>query len=209
MNLFKHESLGHTKELQKVKFDLPDADITLFENFFTTAESDKLSKNLTTKIKWRQDQLKFYGKVVDLPRLEAWYGEAGFPYTYSGITLNPIPWNEDLLFIKKRIEEEAKVKFSSCLLNLYRNGKDSVNWHQDNEKELGRNPIIGSVSFGETRPFQLKHLERGDLKKVDIALSHGSFLLMKGTTQHYWKHQIPKTTRKIKPRINLTFRILK
>lgn len=209
MDLFNNDDLFSTDEVKKKVFDLPDAEVILFENLFTKEESNKLFKSLIETIQWQQDQIKFYGKLIDLPRLTAWYGVNDKPYTYSGIPMNPHPWNEDLLFIKNRIEKEANVDFSSCLLNYYRNGKDSVNWHQDNEKELGQNPIIGSVSFGETRPFQLKHLDREDLEKVDIHLSHGSFLLMKGTTQHYWKHQIPKTTREIKARINLTFRIIK
>lgn len=209
MDLFSNDDLFSTDEVKKKIFDLPDAEVILFENLFTKEESNRLFKSLIENVKWQQDQIKFYGKLIDLPRLTAWYGVNDKPYTYSGIPMNPHPWNNDLLFIKERIEKEANVDFSSCLLNYYRNGKDSVNWHQDNEKELGQNPIIGSVSFGETRPFQLKHLDKEELDKVDIPLTHGSFLLMKGTTQHYWKHQIPKTTREIKARINLTFRIIK
>tara|TARA_R110002033_G_scaffold155712_1_gene191980 strand:- start:494 stop:1129 length:636 start_codon:yes stop_codon:yes gene_type:complete len=209
MDLFNQGDLFATNEPKKTKYDLPDADVTLFENFFSPEESNRLYKSLKENVKWQQDQIKFYGKLLDLPRLTAWYGDNDKPYTYSGIPMNPHPWSEDLKFIKERIEKESGVEFSSCLLNYYRTGKDSVNWHQDNEKELGQNPIIGSVSFGETRPFQLKHLDLEDLKKTDIPLTHGSFLLMKGTTQHYWKHQIPKTTRSINPRINLTFRIIK
>lgn len=190
-------------------FNLPNADIVLYENFFSSKESDILFERLVNTIQWQQDQIKLFGKIYDEPRLTALYGDAGKTYKYSGIVKNPHPWTQDLLFIKKRIENKVNIEFSSCLLNYYRTGKDSNNWHQDNEKELGKNPIIGSVSFGETRPFQLRHVERTDLKKLDIPLKHGSFLLMKGTTQHYWKHKIPKTTRNIKPRINLTFRILK
>ncbi|MBA3987381.1 MAG: alpha-ketoglutarate-dependent dioxygenase AlkB [Flavobacteriales bacterium] len=209
MDLFNQTDLfGSTDKPKTQKFDLPDADVTLFEGFFTKQESDRLYKDLTDKILWQQDQIRFYGKMIDLPRLTAWYGENNKPYTYSGIPMNPHPWTEDLLFIKTRIEKEAGVNFSSVLLNLYRKGKDSVNWHCDDEKELGQNPVIGSVSFGETRPFQLRHLTRKDLSKVDIQLTTGSFLLMKGTTQHFWEHQIPKTSRDIKPRINLTFRVI-
>jgi len=205
MDFFSEPNNGSSKK----EFDLPDGDVILFKNFFSKKESDNLFDRLSSVIEWQQDQIKFYGKLVDLPRLTAWYGDPGFSYTYSGIPMNPKPWTDDLLFIKSRIDIEANVNFSSVLLNLYRHGKDSVSWHQDNEKELGRNPVIGSVSFGETRPFQLKHLERKELPKVDILLTHGSFLLMKGSTQHFWKHQIPKTTRKLNPRINLTFRVIK
>jgi alkylated DNA repair dioxygenase AlkB len=209
MDLFSQTDLFDSTESAKTKkFDLPDADVTLFEGFFTKQESERLYKDLTEKIIWQQDQIRFYGQMIDLPRLTAWYGENNKPYTYSGIPMNPHPWTEDLLFIKNRIEKEAGVTFTSVLLNLYRKGKDSVNWHSDDEKELGQNPVIGSVSFGETRPFQLRHLTRKDIDKIDIPLTTGSFLLMKGTTQHFWEHQIPKTTREIKPRINLTFRVI-
>ncbi|WP_282136131.1 alpha-ketoglutarate-dependent dioxygenase AlkB family protein [Seonamhaeicola maritimus] len=194
---------------QKVVFDLPDAEIELYNNFFSNEESHELLRSLIDSIKWQQDQIQFYGKTFNVPRLSALYCDKNKPYSYSGITMYPHEWTPDLLLIKQRIEEVAKVEFSTCLLNYYRDGMDSNDWHQDNEKELGHNPVIASVSFGETRPFQLKHLHIPDLKKIDIPLSHGSFLLMQGKTQHFWKHKIPKTKKKIKPRINLTFRIIK
>jgi alkylated DNA repair dioxygenase AlkB len=121
--------------------------------------------------------------------------------------MKPHKWNNDLLRIKDKIEKIAKVNFNSVLLNLYRNGADSVAWHADDEPELGINPVIASVSFGETRIFQFKHQENQALKS-QIALENGSLLLMQGTTQHKWLHQIPKTTKILKPRINLTFRII-
>lgn len=206
--MFNQGDLFSSDEPTKKNFDLPNSDITFFENFFTKNESNNLFERLKTQIKWQQDKIQFYGKSYDLPRLTAWYGDPGLNYTYSGIPMNPHPWNDDLKLIKSRLEKEAQVEFTSCLLNLYRSGKDKVSWHQDNEKELGVNPVIGSVSFGETRPFQLKHLDLVDLPKTDIYLTHGSFLLMKGETQHYWKHQIPPTKKEIQPRINLTFRVI-
>ncbi len=202
------DNFGKSDIPNKKIFDLPDADITLFENFFTKQESDILFNDLSEKILWQQDHIKIYGKQIDLPRLTAWYGDTNKSYSYSGIAMNPHPWTDDLLLIKNRLEKEVAVSFSSVLLNQYRHGQDSVGWHSDAEKELGQNPVIGSVSFGETRSFQLKHLIRKDLTKVEIPLTHGSFLLMKGSTQHFWKHQIPKTSRNIKPRINLTFRVI-
>jgi alkylated DNA repair dioxygenase AlkB len=195
--------------MKKTGYNIPDADLTLYEDFFTKEESNKIYRGLTDKIKWQQEQIKMFGKTLDEPRLTAWYGDTGKTYTYSGKTMTPQPWSANLKFIKERLEKETGIEFNSCLLNLYRNGKDSVGWHQDNEKELGKEPIIASISFGETRPFQLKHIDRKDLDKVDIQLTHGSFLLMKGSTQQKWKHQIPKTTKQIDPRINLTFRIIK
>jgi alkylated DNA repair dioxygenase AlkB len=190
-----------------IKLNMPDADISYFPNFFSFEESKLLYHNLTEKIKWQQDFIKIYGKTIPLPRLTAWYGETEKNYTYSGILMKPHKWNNDLLIIKEKIEKIAKVNFNSVLLNLYRNGADSVAWHADDEPELGINPVIASVSFGETRIFQFKHQENQALKS-QIALENGSLLLMQDTTQHKWLHQIPKTTKILKPRINLTFRII-
>jgi alkylated DNA repair dioxygenase AlkB len=185
-----------------------DGEVLFFPNFFSKADSDRLFKSLAASIKWQQDQIKFFGKMIDLPRLTAWYGENNKPYTYSGIPMNPHPWTNDLLEIKSKIEQEAKVNFSSVLLNLYRDGKDSVAWHCDDEKELGSNPVIGSVSFGATRTFKFRHLAEKNLVEK-IELTHGSFVLMQRETQHKWEHEIPKTSKKLTPRINLTFRVIK
>ena len=209
MELFEYDALFELNQPTRIRLDLPDAEVIHFQIFFSPKESKRLYNNLYDTIAWQQDQIKIFGKLIDLPRLTAWVGEEGALYTYSGIAMQPQPWSKALLFIKKRIEKEAGVVFTNCLLNLYRTGKDSVGWHQDNEPELGKNPTIGSVSFGATRAFQLKHRYRKDLKKITIPLTDGSFLLMQETTQHFWKHQIPKTTKIVKPRINLTFRIIK
>lgn len=190
-------------------FNLPDAEIILYENFFNTSESNALFGSLLKTINWQQDQIKMYGQIHNVPRLQALYGEGNKTYKYSGIIMKPNPWNDDLLFIKKRIEVKVGFIFTSCLLNYYRDGNDSNGWHQDNENELGINPIIGSISFGETRPFQLRHIQNKAIELISIPLHHGSFLLMKGSTQHYWKHKIPKTKKQIGQRINLTFRVIK
>lgn len=196
-------------DIQIQQFDLPDADIALYRDVFTEVEQKNLYTSLLNTIKWQQDKIKFYGKTFNVPRLTALYGEANKEYSYSGIAMRPHSWTPHLLFIKNRIENIVETKFTSCLLNLYRTGQDSNDWHQDNEKELGVNPVIASVSFGETRPFKLKHISDSNLQTITIPLESGSLLLMKGTTQHFWKHKIPKTTKEIKPRINLTFRNIK
>ena len=208
MDLFSNFDFEESSRAKTIKFDLPDADLVLFESFFTNLESQKLYQNLIEKIQWRQDKIKIFGRLIDQPRLTAFYGDTNKEYSYSGIVMKPIYWNEDLLLIKNRVEEIAKTKFTSVLLNYYRDGKDSMGWHSDDEKELGQNPVIGSVSFGESRVFQMRHKFQKEIKKVDISLSNGSFLLMKGTTQHFWQHQIPKTKRELKSRINLTFRVI-
>ena len=187
-------------------YDVPDADLALHEAFFTADKSDELFASLQTDIPWKQEPIVLFGKEMMQPRLTAWVGDEGVSYTYSGITMTPHPWTPELLLIKNQIETISPVQFNSVLLNYYRDGQDSMGWHQDKEPELGPNPVIGSVSFGATRPFQLQHKRRKDVPRLDIPLSHGSFLLMQGATQHHWRHRIPKTQKPLGPRINLTFR---
>jgi len=186
---------------------LPDAEIKFCPNFFDKTESDSIFENLLTEIKWRSDKIKLYGKEIDLPRKTAWYGELGKQYKYSGIQMLPEPWTPTLLKIKLAIEKTANNKFNSVMMNLYRDGNDGISWHTDAEPELGKNPVIGSVSFGQARRFMLRHRNNKELK-FELELTHGSFLLMGGATQHFWQHQIPKTSKKLKPRINLTFRFI-
>ena len=152
--------------------------------------------------------LLFFGKTHPQPRLTCLFGNEGKPYSYSNIVMQPHHWNPLLMFIKNEIEEVCLENFTTVLLNLYRDGKDSNGWHADNEKELGRNPVIASVSFGAERSFHLQHNTITDAK-LKITLENGSLLLMKGETQHFWKHQIPKTAKTLQSRINLTFRIIK
>ena len=187
---------------------MPDGEVAIYRNFFNKVESDQIFQELLSKIKWRQDKMKLYGKEFELPRLTAWYGDDGKSYTFSGIPMNPDAWTPTLLSIKSRIEEVTQAKFNSVLLNLYRTERDGVSWHSDDEPELGKNPMIASVSFGETRRFQLRHKLDKSLDKVEITLTHGSLLIMKGSTQHFWQHQIPKSAKSLRERINLTFRII-
>ena len=193
--------------IDKIDFDLQDAEIQYYPNFFDTTTANDLFLKLQKEIIWQQDDIMVYGKTYAQPRLTALYGNQGKPYGYSNIVMQPHNWSPLLIYIKNEIETICEENFTTVLLNNYRNGKDSNGWHADNEKELGRNPIIASVSFGAERVFQLKHNSL-DLKQ-NIILHHGSLLIMQGTTQHFWKHQIPKTAKPISERINLTFRILR
>jgi alkylated DNA repair dioxygenase AlkB len=188
------------------KFDLPNSDITLYPNFFTEKESDCFFQEFMKKVQWQQDYITFYGRQMPIPRQTAWYGDEGKFYTYSGIKMTPHSWIDPLLQIKERIQGLTSIKFNSVLLNLYRNGQDSVAWHSDDELELGDQPVIGSVSFGATRTFKLKPKDKAIQTVEKMDLTHGSLLLMQGDTQKYWLHQIPKTSKQIGPRINLTFR---
>ena len=193
---------------QKTVFDLPDAEVEYFPNLFDNTQANLLFEKLKLEIPWQQDRITVYGKSHLQPRLTALYGNEGKPYSYSNIIMQPHFWNPLTTFIKDKVEEFTNEKFTTVLLNLYRHGKDSNGWHADNEKELGRNPVIASVSFGATRPFYLKHNTITN-QKLKIDLDHGSLLLMKGATQHFWKHQIAKTAKPVDERINLTFRIIK
>ncbi len=192
---------------EPIIFDLPDAEIIYYPQFFNTVEADEILTTLTETIPWQQDDIKVFGKVYPQPRLTALFGNDGKPYSYSNITMQPHPWNLLLQKLKFQVETVCEANFTTVLLNLYRTGQDSNGWHADNEKELGINPIIASLSFGAERYFHLQHNNNKELK-LKIQLEHGSLLLMKGTTQHFWKHQIPKTSKPIEPRINLTFRTI-
>ncbi|QWX84448.1 alpha-ketoglutarate-dependent dioxygenase AlkB [Cellulophaga sp. HaHaR_3_176] len=192
---------------EETNFHLPDSDIIYVPNFFSKNEASNYFKVLRKTIHWQHDKIKVFGKTYDQPRLTALYANNTKPYSYSNITMQPNIFTENLVAIKDKVEKKVKVEFTSCLLNLYRNGKDSNGWHADNEKELGINPIIASVTFGQERFFHLKHRTNKDLK-LKILLEHGSLLIMKGATQHNWLHQIPKTAKPIQERINLTFRVI-
>ncbi len=169
----------------------------------TQDKADLLLDTLIRTISWRNETATIVGKRIPLPRLTAWHGDK--PYRYSGITHDPAPWTPALLELKTIAETTAQTGFNSVLLNLYRNGRDSMSWHADDERELGPDPVIASISLGGTRKFQMRH-KRDKNKKVEILLTHGSCLVMAGGMQSHWLHQIPKTARPAQPRINLTFR---
>lgn len=167
--------------------------------------ADELEKVQFANIEWKQDYINLYGKRIPLPRLTSWYGDEGAAYTYSGIKSVPNEWNRGLLYLKQEIEKFSGVSFNSVLLNWYRNGGDHLNWHADNEKELGANPTIASANFGETRDFLVR--SNADRSKIlALPLKHGTLLIMKGEIQHYWQHSVPKRKRVTGSRFNLTFR---
>jgi len=179
----------------------------LFPHAFIQKDADNYYNALLNEIQWKHEAIKMFGKKVMQPRLTAWYGDEGKSYSYSGITMQPFSWTDNLLQIKTAIENIAGVHFTSALLNYYRNGSDSMGRHRDNEKELGINPVIGSVSFGAVRKFQLRYYADKTIVR-NIHLTHGSFLLMRGETQHYWEHQLPKVKGQAGGRINITFRVI-
>ena len=199
MDLFSHE---------KRVLQLPNAELIYIPNFYSQEIATSYFDLLLNSVAWQQDEIKIYGKTYQQPRLTALFASNNQPYSYSNITMIPKPLTSELSQIKHDVEQASEHSFTSVLLNLYRDGNDSNGWHADNEKELGTNPIIASVSFGEARVFQFKHR---DIKQEThkLLLEHGSLLLMKGEMQHYWLHQIAKTKKPMGRRINLTFRTLK
>lgn len=198
MNLF-------SKDIQE--FHLPDAELIYCPNFFSKHDADTYLLHFKNHINWQEDNITIFGKTYKQPRLTALYSETKNTYSYSGITMYPEAFSAELLKIKQKIEQFSNTTFNTVLLNLYRHGNDSNGWHADNEKELGKHPIIASLTFGEERPFHFKHKKIKD-QRHKLVLQHGSLLIMKGAMQEYWLHQIAKTKKKVGERINLTFRKL-
>jgi alkylated DNA repair dioxygenase AlkB len=219
-----------SEELRGYHIAVPNGRIFYSEHFFTKELSDRLVEYFqenanfdwrSTKwkdvedisrinfrnIKWKQDSINLYGKKVLLPRLTSWYGDQGSDYTYSGITSKPNHWNDGLLYVKREIERRFGGEFNSVLLNWYRNGEDYLNWHSDDEKELGKNPTIASANFGEARDFAVRRKDDKEQKLV-IPLKHGTLLVMSGELQHFWEHAVPKRIKVSASRFNLTFRYI-
>jgi len=189
------------------KLTIPNANCCLYPFLFDNNQADQLFNELYCKVQWSQQVISMYGKQIKVPRLSAWYGEKNLSYEYSGIREVALPWLDVLLKIKNKIELISETSFNSVLVNLYRDGNDSVDWHSDDEPELGPEPVIASVSFGQPRHFQLKSKIDKNIRE-SILLPHGSLLLMKGKTQDNYSHKISKSTRTMQARINLTFRTI-
>lgn len=185
--------------------ELPDARLRLYKNFFDKKEAEHYYKILYSQIPWQQDPITVFGKTYPQPRLTALHALNDKPYTYSGIRMQPHKMTPELSEIYQRISLHSPVQFTTVLLNLYRNGNDSNGWHADNEKELGKSPVVASVSLGASRFFHIKHRTIKELR-FKIKLDAGSLLFMEGAMQEKWLHQLPKTAKPKEPRINLTFR---
>lgn len=181
---------------------IQDGQLLWIPNFLSLEQADHAYQRLSLELNWQQQAIMMFGKPIMQPRLHAWYGEKA--YRYSGLSLAPQSWAPVLLPLKAQCECVADQSFNSVLANLYRHGQDSMGWHQDNEPELGHQPVIASLSLGGTRRFALRHIQSKE--KLTFELSHGSLLVMAGDTQHCWQHAIPKTRQACQPRINLTFR---
>lgn len=185
---------------------LPDAKVIFYPGLFQPPESTQLLTDLYNQVEWKHEPIKIFGKSVLQPRLTAYYGTQ--TYSYSGIAMQPLPWNYPLLRIKDKIEPLVGIEFNAVLVNLYRNGQDYIGWHSDDEKELAEGGVIGSLSLGETRRFIFRRRDNHKIKKK-LTLNDGDFLTMGGDTQKFWQHHVPKSAKSTQPRINLTFRVIK
>jgi len=183
-----------------------DADILHWPGFLSPTEADRTFSQLRDETAWEQHIVQIFGRSTHAPRLSSWHGDAHARYTYSGLALEPRPWTPLLTALRQRLSADLGSDFNSALINCYRDGSDGMGWHSDDEKELGNEPCIASLSLGSRRRFLLRHKERRDLETLEFQLGHGDVLIMRGPTQHHWKHQVPKTKHRVGERINITFR---
>lgn len=186
--------------------EAPDAELKYWPNSLSSDLRHQYFQTLLSETPWQQDDISLFGRTLPIPRLQAWYGDDGLSYQYSGIRLDPLSWSPTLLEIKRQVESICGQSFNSVLLNLYRDGRDSNGWHSDDEPELGTEPVIASLSLGATRRFRLRHKTSKETSPITLHLEPGSLLLMSGKTQTHWQHSLPKTSTTVEPRINLTFR---
>ncbi|MGY4517246.1 alpha-ketoglutarate-dependent dioxygenase AlkB family protein [Lysobacter sp. HA18] len=183
---------------------LPDADVRLNPDWLAPAEAAALFDALQDGVAWENHPVRLFGRELPAPRLSSWVGDADAVYRYSGLLRAPHPWTPPLTELRDRLRSELGVDFNSVLANLYRDGRDAMGWHSDDEPELGPGPVIAAVSLGATRRFVLK-ARRGDTR-LALELPPGSLLVMQGATQANYRHALPRTARPVGPRINLTFR---
>lgn len=200
-------NLNKGQDIEKLEPNLPDASIIYYPKFLDERTANEYFNLFLKELNWEQHYIKIFGKTVPQPRLTALYAENTDAYTYSGLTLTPGQFTAELQMLQKKLKTVTGTHFTHCLANLYRDGNDSMGLHSDDEKVLGENPVIASLSFGAARKFRLKHKTMNS-KKFELELEHGSLLLMAGTTQHFWKHELPKSLKVQSPRINLTYRSL-
>lgn len=188
------------------RLPMNDADVRVWPQFYAPAEAGLMMQTLLDETPWRQEAITVWGKTHLQPRLSAWVADPGIVYAYSGLTLAALAWTPTLQDIRQNIEAACGQRFNSVLLNLYRDGQDSMGWHSDDEAELGRDPVIASLSLGATRVFKFKHKTLAQQKPLAVELKDGTLLLMAGPTQHHWQHSIAKQSKADAARINLTFR---
>ena len=184
---------------------LPGAQLRFAPDWLAAGEANALLVSLREEIQWETHRIRLFGRELDSPRLSCWIGDEVAAYAYSGTRFQPRPWPAVLLHVRQRLANELDCAFNSVLANRYRDGRDCMGWHSDNESELGPNPLIASLSLGATRRFVLKHRHEPS-RKLELELPHGSLLVMAGDTQRNYRHALPRTAGPVGERINLTFR---
>lgn len=184
---------------------LPGAELWFAPRWLAEGPADALLASLRVGIQWETHRIRLFGRELDSPRLSCWIGDEGTAYAYSGTRFQPHPWPAALLPIRQRLADELDGAFNSVLANRYRDGRDCMGWHSDNESALGPQPLIASLSLGTTRRFVLKHRHEPS-RKLELELPHGSLLVMAGDTQRNYRHALPRTAKPLGERINLTFR---
>jgi len=189
-----------------IRHEIDNAELLEFPTLIASQQASQIFSMLLAEIPWRQEHLRIAGKLRAIPRLQCWMGDRTSEYGYSGVRLRPCPWHPAVESVHQLVTEASNTAFNSVLINLYRNGQDSVAWHADDEAELGDSPLIASVSLGAERSFELKQKHQKPAAKYRMMLRHGSLLLMGGSMQQHWLHQLPKTKGIEDARINLTFR---
>jgi alkylated DNA repair dioxygenase AlkB len=186
---------------------LAGAELWFAPDWLETGQADVLFAELRGSVEWETHRIRLFGREVDSPRLSSWIGDEDAAYTYSGTRFQPRSWPPALVDIRRRLAHELDCRFNSVLANRYRDGRDCMGWHSDDESELGPQPVIASLSLGATRHFVLKH-RREPSYKLELPLTHGSLLVMRGDTQANYRHSLPRTARPVGERINLTFRLI-
>lgn len=197
MNLFKDKFVNVLNK---------DGEANYYGKVMTTSEANTYYNLLLKNINWKNDEALYHGRHIVTKRKVAWYGDQGFLYTYSNTTKQALPWTNELIDLKRKTELITNSQFNSCLLNLYHDGNEGMTWHSDDEKSLGKNTVIASLSFGAERKFSFKH--RRTRQTISLLLENGSLLVMRGNTQSNWLHSLPLSSKINHPRINLTFRTI-
>jgi len=183
-----------------------DGEANYYGIIMTTSEANTYYNLLLKNINWKNDEALYHGRHIVTKRKVAWYGDQGFLYTYSNTTKQALPWTNKLIDLKRKTELITNSQFNSCLLNLYHDGNEGMTWHSDDEKSMGKNTVIASLSFGAERKFSFKH--RRTRQTISLLLENGSLLVMRGNTQSNWLHSLPLSSKINHPRINLTFRTI-
>lgn len=198
MDLFNSERTSNLLPL--------DGELIYYGKILSRSKAQFYLERMLNTIEWKNDEAVIFGKHIITKRKAAWYGNENYSYTYSNTTKEALPWTRELLELKALTEELCGTSFNSCLLNLYHSGEEGMAWHSDDEKSLGKNTSIASLSLGAERKFSLKH--KATKQTLSLTLEEGSLLVMKGSTQSHWLHSLPKTKKVKSPRVNLTFRTM-